>query len=100
MKQYSIQFVNSDKPALELVEGAVLSEHLTALNSPILFGCRAGICGTCVCEIIPLTGSLPEPSIDEQDALTLYAPENKHARLACQVQLLTDISIRKIEPYE
>lgn len=100
MKKYSIQFINSDQPELTLAEGAVLSEHLTALNSPILFGCRAGICGTCVCEIKPLAGNLPEPSIDEQEALSLYAPGNNHARLACQVQLFADISIRKIEPYE
>ncbi|MEL6495801.1 MAG: 2Fe-2S iron-sulfur cluster-binding protein, partial [Cyanobacteria bacterium J06623_7] len=25
-----------------------LAEHLTVENSPILFGCRTGICGTCL----------------------------------------------------
>lgn len=100
MKKYTIQFIDSDKAPLTLTEGSELSEHLTTINSPVLFGCRSGICGTCLCEIEAIQGQLPEPHFEEQDALALYAPLNKKARLACQVQLLADITIKKIECYE
>ncbi|MCS5710314.1 2Fe-2S iron-sulfur cluster-binding protein [Candidatus Berkiella aquae] len=100
MKKYTINFIDSDKAQITLTEGSELCEHLTAINSPVLFGCRSGICGTCLCEIEAIQGQLPEPSFEEQDALALYAPSNKKARLACQVQLLADITIKKIECYE
>ncbi len=100
IKNYNIKFIDSDKSDLSLPEGAILSEHLTALNSPILFGCRAGICGTCLCEIDALQGELPIPTSDEQESLYLYAPGNTKARLACQVTLLTDIALKKIDSYE
>ncbi len=100
MKSYTIKFADSDKPDLALQEGSELSEHLTALNSPMLFGCRAGICGTCLCEMSVMSGELLGPSKDEQEALELYAPTNKSARLACQVVITADIIIKKIEAYE
>lgn len=100
MKNYTIKFANSEMSDLTLIEGSVLSEHLSALNSPILFGCRAGICGTCLCEMKSLNGELMAPTEEEQEALKLYAPANPQARLACQVVITADILIKKIETYE
>lgn len=100
MKNHRIKFIDSHLPELLLPEGSVLCEHLTAMNSPLLFGCRSGICGTCLCEIQALTGDMLAPTLDEQEALGLYAPSNPKARLACQIQLTTDIAIKKIESYE
>ncbi len=100
MKSYTIKFANGDNQDLTLLEGSELSEHLTALNSPMLFGCRAGVCGTCLCEVSVLAGELLGPSKDEQEALDLYAPTNSAARLACQLQLTADITIKKIDAYE
>ncbi len=85
--------------AVELEEGANLSEHLSADNSPVLFGCRTGICGTCLIEVIDETnGALHKRTDDELDLLPLLAPENPHARLACQIRLNADIAIRPLEP--
>ncbi len=100
MKNHTVKFVDSNFPDLVLPDGSILCEHLTAINSPILFGCRSGICGTCLCEIHALNGDALATTQDEREALEIYAPSNPQARLACQVYLLTDILIKKIESDE
>ncbi|WP_392480887.1 2Fe-2S iron-sulfur cluster binding domain-containing protein [Nostoc sp. C110] len=71
-----------------------LSEHLTIQNSPVLFGCRTGICGTCLVEVI---GDIPPPQPDEQEMLETLAANHPHARLACQlVDVMGNLEIRKI----
>ncbi|ACC83048.1 2Fe-2S iron-sulfur cluster-binding protein [Nostoc punctiforme] len=71
-----------------------LSEHLTIQNSPVLFGCRTGICGTCLVEII---GNIPPPQLDEQEMLETLAPKNPNTRLACQLDLTANIAIQTLE---
>lgn len=44
--------IGNSKDPVELEEESLLSEHLNIQNSPILFGCRIGICGTCSIEIL------------------------------------------------
>ncbi len=77
-------------PDIHLNQDDNLSEHLTIQNSPILFGCRTGICGTC---LVSIKGDIPPPSEEEKEILEIFAPENKQARLACQIQLTNDIKI-------
>ena len=77
-------------PDIHLNQDDNLSEHLTVQNSPILFGCRTGICGTC---LVSIKGDIPPPSEEEKEILEIFAPENKQARLACQIQLTNDIEI-------
>ena len=78
-----------------------LSAYLDVNNSPILFGCRTGICGTCVCVVrVVGEGCLPPPSDDEREVLDLVAPKTMNARLACKLDLTTDISIYSIEANE
>ena len=75
-----------------------LSAHLNIGNSPILFGCRTGICGTCVCVVRVLgTGSIAPPSEEERELLQLVAPEIPNARLACRIDLTAEISIHPID---
>ena len=100
MKHYTIHFPEINKPDLILPQGARLSEHLDAVNSPMLFGCRSGICGTCLCEITETQSQLSPPNDEELEALMLYAPGNVKARLACQVVLEADIVLKKIASYE
>lgn len=71
-----------------------LSEHLTIQNSPVLFGCRTGICGTCMVEV---SGDIPSPMLDEQEILDMLASDCVNARLACQLFLTGDVEIRKLE---
>jgi ferredoxin len=70
-----------------------LSEHLTIQNSPVLFGCRTGICGTCLVEV---SGDLSLPESNEQELLAILAPNNPRARLACQIKISSDLEITSL----
>ncbi|MBL7546164.1 MAG: (2Fe-2S)-binding protein [Bdellovibrionaceae bacterium] len=97
MSKYKISFADDEFDPVELPEQANLSEYLTVQNSPILFGCRIGICGTCLVEIITEDGSLNERTENEREFLEAVYPEEKKCRLACQVNLNTNIKVKKIE---
>ena len=93
-KKCHVQFIEGKYLPIELENNQNLAEHLTVENSPILFGCRTGICGTC---IVAVEGDIPPPSSEEKELLEVLAPENLKARLACQIQLTNDIKITTIE---
>ncbi|MBL1178141.1 2Fe-2S iron-sulfur cluster-binding protein [Pantanalinema sp. GBBB05] len=86
----TIRFPATGYPAITLAAHVPLSHHLTLQNSPVLFGCRTGICGTCLVEV---TGDLPPPDADEQEMLDALAPGAVNVRLACQIDLVADIAI-------
>ena len=88
-----ISFPGSDFVNITLECHQSLSEHLTIQNSPVLFGCRTGICGTCLVEVI---GDIPPPEADEQEMLETLAPNNPHARLACQINVTGNVEIRMV----
>lgn len=92
-----VEFDGSDKPAVDLKEGDCLSEKLTIHNSPILFGCRIGICGTCAIEVVSSDSPLPPRSHDEVEFLGAMAPGRDNVRLACQIHINTNVKIRKTE---
>ena len=92
---YFVSFSPETHPPVQLGAGANLSEHLTINNSPVLFGCRTAICGTCLSEIVTQEkGELPAPSADEIELLEIIAPDNPRARLACQIELCADIKLK------
>ena len=92
-----VSFSPASHGPISLARGAILSEHLSVANSPMLFGCRTGICGTCLIEVeAQENGELASPSADEKELLELIAPGNPRARLACQIELRADIRIRYI----
>lgn len=88
-----ISFPNSNHAPMTLSEQTPLAEVLTIQNSPVLFGCRTGICGTC---LVTVTGDVPPAGSDEQELLDLLAPDCPNARLACQIDITHDL---KIFPY-
>lgn len=91
----SIEFVNPGYAPVTLADGALLCEELTILNSPLLFGCRMGICGTCVirCEVV--RGTLAPPEENERETLEIVAPGDARARLACQLTAVADLRIER-----
>lgn len=91
---YTLRFPDQPYPDLELAEGTALSEALDVKNSPLLFGCRTGLCGTCACV---LRGAPEGPSEDEQEVLELYAEGVEGARLACQIRVRSDLTIEPLE---
>jgi ferredoxin len=94
---YNIEFPATNHKPVCLPDGANLSETLTVVNSPVLFGCRTGICGTCLVQIEDGYATLSPPDPAEQEALEIYAPGNDTARLACQINLTSNIALIKIE---
>lgn len=94
---FTIVFPETSHEPVSFPEGTNLSEQLTIINSPLLFGCRTGICGTCLVQVEERRGSLKAAEPDEMEALEVYAPGHTSARLACQVFLNADIALKKIE---
>jgi len=85
-----VSFPGTEYPPLILEKHQNLSESLTIQNSPVLFGCRTGICGTC---IVIVEGEIPPPNAAETEVLETLAPGNFQVRLACQLDLTSDIAI-------
>lgn len=97
MKKHLIEFENCEMEPVQLEEDSLLSEHLTIQNSPILFGCRIGICGTCSVEILEGSEELQPRTPEEIEYLEVMAPDNPNCRLACQIRLNANIKIKKVE---
>lgn len=94
-ERFVIEF-EEDYPGVELQKHSHLSENLTIENSPILFGCRIGICGTCAIEVIDGEGLHPRTP-EESEYLEAICPETPNARLACQIRLCANIKVRRIK---
>lgn len=90
----TVSFPGTDYPAITLEPHQNLSEHLTIQNSPVLFGCRTGICGTCLVEVI---GNIPAAKPDELEMLDTLVPKVQNARLACQIDLTANIEISRLQ---
>lgn len=90
-KDFKVSFPGTGFPDLKVLEGHSLSRSLDVQNSPILFGCRTGICATCVCLV---SGNISGADEDEREVLELFAPDQPTARLACQVQVDADLEIK------
>ena len=93
MQAYTVRFVDSDHTPVKVEQDQNLSEHLDAGNSPLLFGCRTGLCGTC---LVRVRGPVPAPDEDERELLEVLAPGDPSARLACQLRMAGDI---EVEPH-
>jgi ferredoxin len=97
MSTLRIEFPGTAFPAQEIPERACLPLYLDVQNSPLLFGCRSGLCGTCLIEVDAAAGAVQAATADEREALEIYAPGNPNARLACQLVPLGPLRVRKID---
>ncbi|MEL6553718.1 MAG: 2Fe-2S iron-sulfur cluster-binding protein [Cyanobacteria bacterium J06621_11] len=91
----TIIFPDTNFPQLAADQTEPLSTQLTLQNSPILFGCRTGICGTC---LVLATGDIQSPTAEEQEVLDILVPGCATARLACQLKPTGDISLTPLSP--
>lgn len=94
---FTVSFGDGAHPPIRVSAGTALSEALTIANSPILFGCRTGICGTCLSEVRIEDGHVPPPAVEELELLKLIAPGRPNARLACQLNACAQIRIRPLQ---
>lgn len=77
-------------------EGAELSKVLDASNSPLLFGCRTGICGTCLVRVEEGSERDLTPGDDEAEFLEIVDEGEGRLRLACQMKLSNDLVLKYI----
>ncbi len=89
---YEVAFKSGHAP-IRIDAEASLSDILTCANSPVLFGCRTGICGTCLSRVRGLQGGLPPPAADERESLEVNGAKTPDCRLLCQIDLTADIEI-------
>lgn len=82
----------SNGQSVEVEAGKNLSVALDVLNSPVLFGCRTGICATCLVQVLEGWEHLPPQTEDEAEVVELYS-ELPHCRLACQLRLKEDVTL-------
>jgi ferredoxin len=97
-RSFRIAFGATGRPAVSIEEGMPLSVALTISNSPILFGCRDAICGTCLSKVQAESGALPPQSPEEKELLNILCPNEPKARLACQLKSCADITIEPLKP--
>ena len=90
---YQVSFFDPGYAPVTVNQSEKLFEVMDATNSPLLFGCRTGICGTCLIEV---EGELAPAAVDEQELLDVLAPGNPKARLACQIELSAPIKVRPL----
>ena len=89
-----VSFTEGSEPVF-IDEGDNLSEALNIENSPILFGCRTGICGTCIVHIMKTEGPLPALTEAELDYFEMMEVSDKNVRLACQLNPKHNICLKK-----
>lgn len=73
--------------------GTRVIEISEKVGSGIIYGCRECDCGTCIMEVVSGMENLSEPSLLEDKVLR----ENlagRNQRLACQAQVLGDVTVK------
>jgi len=94
MSQHIIEFPDTPFPAVTLESGASLADHLDKSNSPILFGCRDGACAHCLVYVESThNGTLAPPGEHERETLSIFAPDDRKARLACRLRATCSITL-------
>lgn len=72
--------------------GVRVIEISEKVGSSIIYGCREGDCGTCMMRVVDGWENLSTPSVVEDKVLRENAA-GKHYRLACQAQVLGDVTV-------
>ncbi len=73
--------------------GTRVIELSEKVGSGIVYGCREGDCGTCLCEVVAGAENLSTPSEVERGLLREHFA-GRNQRIACQAQILGDVALR------
>jgi ferredoxin len=95
MSRHSVSYGVAGYPPSEVKAGKSLAIELDASNSPLLFGCRTGVCGTCLVEVQQGYESLPPPDADEKELLEVLT-DHPRARLACQLDVHCALELKPL----
>ena len=95
MSRHSIEYGVPGYPPSEVSEGKSLAIELDASRSPLLFGCRTGVCGTCLVEVQEGIEGLPPPTAEEKELLEVLT-DHPRARLACQLEVRARLKLKPL----
>ncbi|MCG5530529.1 (2Fe-2S)-binding protein [Halorhodospira halochloris] len=73
--------------------GSRVIELSDKVGSGIAYGCREGDCGTCLMTVVEGMENLSEPSSVEKKLLKENVA-GKNDRVACQAQILGDVTVK------
>ncbi len=73
--------------------GTRVIELSEKVGSGIVYGCREGDCGTCLCEVVDGAENLSAPSEVERKLLHEHFA-GRDQRIACQAQILGDVALK------
>ena len=93
MSPVTVHFADDSHPPVTVPDRCELASHLDIHNSPVLFGCRTGICGICAAVV---EGAHPPADEAEREVLDIEWPREPGARLLCQLRPTSDLTIRKV----
>lgn len=86
-----------DQLCAEVPEGTDVMSWVDELGASVSFGCRSGMCGTCVVTILEGAAHLPAASREEKETLEM-AGARPDQRLACQLKIFGDVKIVQEAP--
>jgi ferredoxin len=90
-----MEVVEIGSQCVEVTRGSTLTDACTTHHLPVVFGCRAGLCGTCLVQVLSGAASLSAPTAHETRLLeVLHASPDW--RLACQCTVLGHVRLRYI----
>lgn len=81
-----------DNVSFEVATGSDLIEVAEENSTFLSFGCKSGMCGTCLITVVSGSESLPRPEPQESETLENMGATANH-RLACQLKITEDIII-------
>ena len=92
-KEIVVTFDSKDFQAVGLSQGDSVAEKLNIRNSPILFGCRMGICGSCAIQIESDDPLAYVKTSEEIEFFSAIGRAEENLRLACQISASFDFKI-------
>ncbi len=95
MDKKCVLTISNNNQAVEVRENSELSKELDASNSPILFGCRTGICGTCLLIVEEGAENTNDVGEDELEFLEIVSDDPK-ARLGCLLKCSGPVKVKYI----
>lgn len=84
--------VHPQGTVIEVKKGAALVEVADEHETELDFGCRDGVCGTCIMRVRAGAENLSPVTDEERDTLENFAAAPGQ-RLACQVKIVGDVEI-------
>lgn len=87
--------ISTTGETFSLPHNAHLSDAAELQLAGLVFGCRAGMCGICVIEVVDGLQNLSRPDDEETWLLATLGHDDAAKRLACQCRLHGDVTIRQ-----